>query len=305
VWPHRHAASWRRDTPPAYARRFEGAPAGAFIAALHVTMSNVHIDGVTLHYEEEGDRRRPPIVLAHSVLFGTEIFDDLAAELAQDFYVVRVDVHGHGRSGFRTPQTIDAMVADFHALLRHLDLGPVTWVGYSIGGMIGMRLALAQPEAIDRLVLVATAASAEPAHLVEAAGTLWTLYAAGHREDVADAALPFFFSPTTLADQPDLVARHRRSMVEREDVAGIVAAARAAMQRDDVAAKLGAIRVPTLIVAGREDIGASDVAEAERMAAAIGGAQLAIVERANHLLAVERPREFVDVVSAFLRSARR
>lgn len=264
-------------------------------------MPTVQIAGVPLHYEAEGDARRPTIVLAHSVLFGTELFDDLAAELGRDFHLVRVDVHGHGRSGVRAPLTLDAMAADFHALLRHLDVGPVTWVGYSIGGMIGMRVALAHPDAIDRLVLVATAASAEPPHLVEASGNLWALYAAGHREDIADAALPFFFSAATRQDQPDLVARHRRSMVERDDVTGIVAAAQAAMLRDDLSAKLGAIRVPTLVVAGREDVGASDVAEAERMVASIPDARLRIIDGANHLLALERPAEFVATVGAFVR----
>jgi 3-oxoadipate enol-lactonase len=90
-------------------------------------------------------------------------------------------------------------------------------------------------------------------------------------------------------------------MVERGDVTGIVAAAHAAMNRDDVLAKLGTLRIPTLVVAGRDDVGAACPAEAERMAAAIPGARLAIVERANHLLAVERPHEFVDVVSPFVR----
>jgi 3-oxoadipate enol-lactonase len=266
-------------------------------------MPTVQIDGTPLHYEDEGDRGRPTVVLVHPILFGTEVFDELASDLRRDFHLVRVDVHGHGRSGFRTPLTVDGMADDFNALLRHLEVGPVAWVGYSIGGMIGMRLALAHPEAIDRLVLVATTASAEPPHLVEAAGNLWKLFAAGHREDIADAALQFFFSPATYREQPELVARHRRSMIERGDVSGIVAAAHAAMNRDDVSAKLGAIRVPTLVVAGRDDVGAAGQAEAERIAATIPGARLAILERANHLLAVERPREFVDVASRFLREA--
>jgi pimeloyl-ACP methyl ester carboxylesterase len=164
-----------------------------------------------------------------------------------------------------------------------------------------MRLALAHPEGIDRLVLVATTASAEPPQLAEAAGQLWALFAAGHREDIVDAALQFFFAPATYQEQADLVARYRKDVVGRGDVTGIVAAATAAMKRDDIMARLGAIGAPTLVVAGREDIGAAGPAEAEAIATAIPGAQLTIIDQANHLLAVERPREFVAAVSAFVR----
>ena len=129
-------------------------------------------------------------------------------------------------------------------------------------------------------------ASAEPSHLREAAGTLWELFAAGHRDDIVDAALQFFFSPTTYREQPELIARYRRDVVERGDVAGVVAAARAAMERTDLMSAIGAITVPTLVVGGRDDIGAAAPAEAEAIAAAIPGARLAIVEDANHLLAL-------------------
>lgn len=265
-------------------------------------MPSIQTDGIHLHYRDEGDRRRPTIVLVHSILFGTEIFDDLATELGRDFRLIRADVHGHGLSGHRVPLDIDGMTEDFHRLLRHLDVGPVVWVGYSVGGMIGMRLAIAHPEAMDRLALIATSASAEPPELAQASAGLWQLFAAGHREDVVDAALQFFFSPATYRDQPALVARHRARVVAIGDASGIVAAAQAATSRDDVTAQLGAIRVPTLVVAGRDDISAAGPAEAERIAAAIPDAQLAIVEEANHMLALERPREFVDVVSTFVRA---
>lgn len=164
-----------------------------------------------------------------------------------------------------------------------------------------MRLAVTHPESIGALALVATTASAEPRHLREASGKLWELFAAGHREDIVDAALQFFFSPTTYREHPELIARYRRDIVERGDVAGIVAAAQAAMERTDLMSAIGAIAVPTLVVAGRDEISAAGPAEAEAIAAAIPGARLAIVADANHLLALEKPAEFVRLVSTFVR----
>src|SRR6185369_1071446 len=97
----------------------------------------------------------PTVVLVPPILFGATALDTLAATLVRDFHVIRPDLHGHGRSGWREPLTLDGITADFHELLRRLDLRRVTWVGYTIGGMIGMRLALADPELIRGLVLVA------------------------------------------------------------------------------------------------------------------------------------------------------
>ena len=266
-------------------------------------MPVVDVNGVPLHYVEQGNRDRPTVVLAHSMLFGTEVFDALAADLAGEFHLVMPDLHGHGRSGYRTPLTIDGITADYHRLIHALGLTDVTWVGYSIGGMIGMRLALAHPGMLRALVLVATTAAAEPPHLRDATGKLWELFRDGHREDIVDAALQFFFSPATYQQQPELIARYRQNVVERGDVAGIVAAANAAMDRDDIRSQIGSIDVPTLVIAGKDDVGGAAPPEAEAIAARIPGAELAIVENASHLLAVEKPREFVELVSSFVRSA--
>ena len=263
-------------------------------------MPTIDVNGTPLHYEEQGTRGRAPVLLVPPILFGSDVFDSLAAALASDFHVIRPDVHGHGRSGWRAPLTLDGITADFRTLVECLDLHDVIWVGYSVGGMIGMRLA-AEPSLIRRLVLIATTASAEPPHLREASGKLWELFAAGHREDIVDAALQFFFSPATYAEHPDLIARYRKDVVERGDVSGIVAAAEAVMARADFSAELARIPIPTLVIAGRDDIGAAGPTEAESIAAGIPGAKLAIVERANHLLALEKPGEFVRLVGEFVR----
>jgi pimeloyl-ACP methyl ester carboxylesterase len=79
------------------------------------------------------------------------------------YHLIRLDIHGHGESGFRAPLTLEDMAADYYQLLTKLNLPNVSWVGHSIRGMLGMRLALADPEAIDSLILIATTAQLDPA----------------------------------------------------------------------------------------------------------------------------------------------
>jgi pimeloyl-ACP methyl ester carboxylesterase len=75
------------------------------------------INNVARNYEERGDRTKPSIVLAGPLLFGAEGFDHLVPLLENDFHLVLLDVHGHGRSGIRVPLVLEDMAEDFHELL--------------------------------------------------------------------------------------------------------------------------------------------------------------------------------------------
>lgn len=262
-------------------------------------MTMLTVNGVTLNYREVGDRTRPPLLLAHTVLWGAELFAPLIAKLAPHFYILDTDLPGHGGSGYRTPLRIEEMVTDYQQLLDHLGLSTVSWVGYSLGSMIGMRLAIRQPQRIGKLVLMATNARCEPTELGAQTKQLWDLFRAGHREDVVEAALPLFFAPATLQHQPQLVEQYRRQAVALQAVEGIYQAAIAASERSDVIDQLAAIRAPTLVIAGSEDVTATP-AEAEEIAARIPNAQLAVVADTSHLLLVEKPQEVVSMIHNFL-----
>lgn len=257
------------------------------------------INGVALNYRTIGDPQKPTVALAHTVLWGAEVFQPLITALAPDFHILDLDLHGHGGSGYRTPLTADEMAADYAGLLAHLGLSKVIWIGYSLGSMIGLRLALRQPALLDKLVLIATNARADTSPLAAQTRQLWDLFRAGQRETIVDPALQLFFARATFAQQPHLVDSYRRKAIGLQEVEGMYQAAMAAGERSDVMAQLGAIRTPTLILAGREDLMAT-AAEAEEMAARIPNAQVAIVEEASHLLLVEKPQAVVQIIRRFL-----
>jgi len=131
-------------------------------------MAVIDVNGVALNYRELGSRDKRTIVFTHLVgLWDSQVFDHLVSELDDDFHIITVDQHGHGLSGFRTPLMLEDMTADYYQLLTKLGLSNVIWVGYSIGGMIGMRLALEHPETISSLILIATNARPDPPLLGE------------------------------------------------------------------------------------------------------------------------------------------
>ena len=145
----------------------------------------------------------------------------------------------------------------------------MVWVGLSMGGMVGQELALRSPQRLAGLV-VANSTSGYPA---DARG-LWqqriAAVEAGGVEPVADGAMQRWFSAAFREQQPASVARWRRRLVSTPQ-AGYLGSTHAVM---NVATtdRLGAIRVPTLVIAGEVDEG-TPLAMSRTIAEAVPGAQ--------------------------------
>ena len=264
-------------------------------------MPVIDINGVGLNYRESGRRDKRTIVFAHPVLFDSTVFDHLVSELAGDFHLIVLDIHGHGESGYRTPLTLEDLATDYYQLLTRLGISKFTWVGYSIGGMIGMRLALEHPDVIESLILMATTARLDPPQIRDQTWPLWEMFRAGHREHIVDAALRFFFAATTFGSQPRLIAKYRNKVTHYNQVQAeaMFEVARAVFDRTDISDQIDAIKVPTLAIAGREDPLATP-GELEVIISRIPNARLAIVDETSHLLVVEKPQEIAQLVREFL-----
>lgn len=108
-------------------------------------------------YTEWGDPENPRVVVCvHGLTRNGRDFDMLAAALAGDYRVICPDVVGRGQSDrLRDPAGYDLAqyVADMMILLARLKAGEVSWVGTSMGGLIGMTLASMVDTPIDRLLL--------------------------------------------------------------------------------------------------------------------------------------------------------
>ena len=257
------------------------------------------INGIGLHYQESGNRDHPTIVFAHPLMWGANAFTELLTEIGSDARLLAVELHGHGLSGYRDAMTLEEMAEDCYGLLKELGVGNVTWLGCGLGGMIGMRLALAHPEALDSLVLMATSARPDPSTMKASTLHLWKMFRDGHRQDIADSAMKLFFAPRTYQSRPELIAKCRNELVSTIDARGMFAAALAAFNRSDLSSELQRIKARTLVLAGREDPAATP-AQADFVASQIPGAEIQIVDEASQLAGVEKPFEVARLVRNFL-----
>lgn len=113
-------------------------------------------DGRRLAYTDTGGTGAPVLCLA-GLTRNHRDFDRLGAHLAPRYRVIRLDSRGRGMSGWAIEPLSEYIVpvetGDVIALLRHLTLGPVTVIGTSRGGILGMALASGLPGAVRALVL--------------------------------------------------------------------------------------------------------------------------------------------------------
>ncbi len=200
--------------------------------------------------------------------------------------VVRIDHPGHGAAPLADVQDVGDLAARVLAVVGD---GTFSFIGLSLGGAVGMQLALTVPERVDRLVLACTAARfgdpeqwRERAALVRADGLL----------AIADAVLARWFTP-----QFARVDAYR-DMLLSVDPEGYARCCDA-LARWDVRGALDAVRAPTLVLAGAEDPSTPpDTVEA--IAAEIPEARFELIDRAAHIASVERADVFNRLIEEHL-----
>ncbi len=115
----------------------------------------VPVEGGKVYYATYGEG--VPLVLLHGGLMTIETFGPVLENFAANRQVVAVEAQGHGRTGpLDRPMTFTGMAADVAEVITSLGLGPVDVVGYSMGGTIGLRLAIDRPELVRKLVVASS-----------------------------------------------------------------------------------------------------------------------------------------------------
>lgn len=117
-------------------------------------------DGVEIYYRLDGDvsGRKDPVLLLHGFSANGAVnwlTPGIVKALSPDHLVITIDNRGHGQSD--KPESQEdyglKMVADAVGLLDHLDIEAVHVVGYSMGGMIGLKMATEHPERVRSLLM--------------------------------------------------------------------------------------------------------------------------------------------------------
>lgn len=258
-------------------------------------MATIDANGIALRYDVQGSG--PWVILAHALATDLTLWDDQVAALADRHTVLRFDTRGHGGSA-APAQDYDfpMLTADVLGLMDALGVERASFVGISLGGMIGQHLALAAPRRLRKLVLASTthAYAAEAAALFEERAR--RVAAEGLAPLVAPTLERWFTAPFR-AGHPDVMARIG-GLIRATPAAGYIGCCRA-IPTMDVTARLREICCPTLVIAGSEDAGMPPRLGQE-IAALVPGARYEALDGASHLCNVEQAAAFNRLLRAFL-----
>lgn len=215
-----------------------------------------------------------PLVLLHGIMSDRSVFQTLASKLASDFRVISVDLRGHGESTAGPNYELEEFANDVLALLAALEVPSASFMGWSMGGIVAMELALRRADLVDRLVLVGSTPCLvrrpdwEPALPPEAAASL----VEGLQEDWSEGARRFVAN--VLGDSSDDVHEDylRMACAARPDVA---LACFDSIGGLDMRPRMGVMPMPVATIVGSEDRICPAAASAY-LASVLGGTQCVI-----------------------------
>jgi 3-oxoadipate enol-lactonase len=255
--------------------------------------------GVRIAYEIRGEGE--PLVLVHGLAYDRAGWGRLPDLLAERFRVVLLDNRGVGESDAPVgPYAVHQMAADVVAVLDEAGIERTNLFGVSLGGYIAQELALGHPERVAKLILASTAPGGPQAvPMPQATQEVFARYPTMEREAGLRMFVENSLGERGVRELPDVVEeifRYRLGHAPTVEAWLAQATAGATYESYD---RIGAVDVPTLVIAGGADV-VVDPRNAALLGELIPGARVEIVPDRGHLLVWEDSERVAELVTEFL-----
>jgi pimeloyl-ACP methyl ester carboxylesterase len=228
---------------------------------------------------------RPTLVLLPGLLNTARVFEPVIAALGDAAEVIVPELY--------QCDSIDGMAE------AALGLAPERFAlgGFSMGGYVAFEMLRRAPQRIERLALIDTQASPDPPASTARRRAFVDQSKIGRFHGVTSTLMPSLIHPSRLSDAAvtgpivEMAAQIGADGFEREQ--------RAIMARPDSRPLLVDIKVPTIVISGRQDR-TVPLARAEEMAADISHSQLVVLEQCGHMAPLEKPVEVAAALKKWL-----
>ncbi len=259
-------------------------------------MVGIASDGTRFEWHDGGG---PAVVLIHGLGLNRHMWQWQLPALTPRYRVLVYDLYGHGESPKPPGRANLTLFSDqLRRLLDESDVERCAVAGFSLGGMIARRFAL---DHADRLSALAILSSAHERTEAQRDAILTRVAQARQQGPSAtvEAALERWFSADFRADNPDVVDLVRRWVMANDkevypDIYRVLADG-----VDEIVEPIKAIRCPTLVMTGEEDLGNSPEMT-KAMAECIAGARAVVLPGLRHMALAEAPEVFNHALLAFL-----
>lgn len=259
------------------------------------------INGAQLYYEMLGAGH--PLVLIHGGQLDHRMWDEQFHAFAQYCQVIRYDVRDHGLSNALCPPGPFADHEDLLGLLDYLGINQAAVMGLSLGGIIAIDFTLAHPDKVSALLTISAGLSgynAPSPQALENTNKMVKAWEAGDMEGVVE-----FFQhswtdgPYRTPAQVDPGVRQRVCTMALERIKQGAGKGERQPLTPPALERLGEIHAPTLTVVG--DLDMPDIlAISDLLVEKIAGADRVIMNAVAHMVNMEQPAEFNQIVLDFL-----
>jgi 3-oxoadipate enol-lactonase len=257
----------------------------------------VHCNGCTFRCSLEGRADAPLVTLSHGLATDMTMWDDLVPRLTQRYCVLRYDSRGHGGSAATAGDYSLAMLEDdVIGILDALDFARTHFVGLSMGGMVGLGLALNRPNRMAS-VAVCDARGSAPAEYRAAWSDRGQKVRDGGIEAMVEPSVTRWFTPGFQRSHPEIIDR-MRDVVRRTSPDGYCGSA-AALRELDYERLLPDTLVPMLFMTGSGDQGAPP-AVVRAMQAKAPCSHYVELPDAGHISVMEQPALFAAAILDFV-----
>lgn len=217
-------------------------------------MPTVHLNDIDINYQLEGEGPET-LVLVNGLADALESWDfQVPALLQAGFRVLRFDNRGIGGTDAPTmPYTSRMLADDAKALVNELDITNFHLIGVSMGGMIAQEYALNYPQDLKSVTLACTYAA--PGPFCSRMFSMW-------EEMAQKVSVPFVMRDVTLwaftvpffSEQPEMAAEFEAEMAGLDMSVEAYLSQLNVIQKHDTTDRIAQLTVPTMVLAGREDI---------------------------------------------------
>ncbi|MBE2198195.1 MAG: alpha/beta fold hydrolase [Anaerolinea sp.] len=256
-------------------------------------MPYLQLRDITLYYDIQGNG--DPVLLLHGLGSSSDDWELQVPIFAQTYQVVTVDTRGHGRSSKPPgPYSIPQFMADIAAFMETIGIAPAHVLGLSMGGMSAFQMAVDRPDLLRSLTIV----NSYPELLPQT----WQDRLAWQRRQVIIRLLGMkrmgVYLGGILFPEPHQ-AELRQILAQRwlQNDKKAYLASMHAIYGWSMAARLGEIRCPTLIITADHDY--TPVADKAAYTAKIPGARLVVIPHSRHATPIDQPDLFNRAVLDF------
>ena len=243
------------------------------------------VDGVRIRYTSGGSGK--PLLLLHGWGASLDTFAAMIDDLEKQFTITAFDFPGHGGSDMPPATwTVDDFAGLTLGVMAALGIERASVMGHSFGGRVGIKLAAAHPEKVDRLILVDSAGVPPPQTA---------------RRRIKRFASRFANTVGRLGRPGQAVRRAIVGRIASPDYlnAGPIRATFLAIVREDLRPALPKIEAPTLLIWGESDEDTT-LADARTMERLIRGSRLLVIKNAGHFSYLDQYGRFRLAIIPFL-----